>query len=301
VTATLGRFSDRWLDRLLAIGGDVEFVLVYPPDTEIRSVPDARARSLVSPVKGEFMQRLTGLYNMRGQYAIALDDDDFLHPDIAALASQYFTRCPQSWLLRLRQNNIDCEDLDAIDAPWTEMEWDEEAIAQEFAAIPIAPLEIPFDWRYVFLPWRERTDKNGRHVENFNNKVWNAQIVRESLPEISRSLQLVGNVRWIPAWNLDRYLGLALQAKHFQSQLIIGHAPPTGVEQVRYIVAPSSGKKARFHVSADLLLAKRFPQYGYFWNLLFKMLYDTLIVMKKQLKLSQPSVATQQSRAGSLK
>lgn len=33
VTPTLGKFSEHWLQQLLAIQGEVEFILVYPPGT----------------------------------------------------------------------------------------------------------------------------------------------------------------------------------------------------------------------------------------------------------------------------
>lgn len=87
VTPTRGHLTELWCDALAAIRGDVEFVLVFPPGVEIPASADARVRALTSPLRGEVTQRLTGLLNARGRYVLALDDDDFAHPEIAALAA----------------------------------------------------------------------------------------------------------------------------------------------------------------------------------------------------------------------
>ncbi|MEA5514041.1 glycosyltransferase family A protein [Nodularia sp. UHCC 0506] len=106
VTATLGNYSDYWLEQLLKIKGEIEFILVYPPNGKIKNIDDSRVRSLISPFKGEVMQRFTGLINAKGDYVIALDDDDFAHPDLLNLTSKYFQLFPESWVLRLKIQNI---------------------------------------------------------------------------------------------------------------------------------------------------------------------------------------------------
>ncbi|MBD0335899.1 MAG: glycosyltransferase family 2 protein, partial [Cyanobacteria bacterium Co-bin13] len=63
VTPTRGNFSDYWLDQLLAVRGDVQFVLVYPPGVPRRAIADPRVKSLTSPYKGEMMQRFVALLN----------------------------------------------------------------------------------------------------------------------------------------------------------------------------------------------------------------------------------------------
>ena len=100
VTPTLGRFSEYWLDSLLKTTGSVQFILVYPPDVEIRRINDQRVMTITSPYKGEMMQRFVGLLNARSEYVLALDDDDFVHPQVCELVDKYFQRFPTSTLRR---------------------------------------------------------------------------------------------------------------------------------------------------------------------------------------------------------
>ena len=44
VIPTLGNFSDSWLEQLLRINGDVEFLIVYPPGVKHRNVSDSRVK-----------------------------------------------------------------------------------------------------------------------------------------------------------------------------------------------------------------------------------------------------------------
>ncbi|MGB6301238.1 MAG: glycosyltransferase family 2 protein, partial [Rivularia sp. (in: cyanobacteria)] len=90
VTATRGNFADRWLEELLKIKGNVQFILVYPPNATVKTIDDVRIKNLISPFKGEVMQRFTGLINADSEYVMALDDDDYLHHGIADLVAQYF-------------------------------------------------------------------------------------------------------------------------------------------------------------------------------------------------------------------
>ena len=53
VTPTRGNFSDDWLENLLQVEGEVQFILVYPPGVSLRKIADDRVTSLVSPYKGE--------------------------------------------------------------------------------------------------------------------------------------------------------------------------------------------------------------------------------------------------------
>ncbi|MBD0269571.1 MAG: glycosyltransferase family 2 protein, partial [Cyanobacteria bacterium Co-bin8] len=63
VTPTLGNFSDYWLEQLMAVKGNVQFVLVYPPGMARRAIADPRVKSLTSPYPGEFIQRFLALLN----------------------------------------------------------------------------------------------------------------------------------------------------------------------------------------------------------------------------------------------
>ena len=72
-----------------------------------------------------------------------------------------------------------------------------------------------------------------------------------------------------------------MQAKIFQQGMILGHWLHCA-EQIRYIQAPSSTKgEIRSMFAADMLLALRFPQYGYFWNLFF---YEMWVALKIFIK-----------------
>ena len=64
------------------------------------------------------MQRFVGLLNASGEYVLALDDDDFVHPDIENLTGEYFKRFPESWILRLKKENIDFKDEERIKKDW---------------------------------------------------------------------------------------------------------------------------------------------------------------------------------------
>ncbi|KYC39999.1 glycosyl transferase family A [Scytonema hofmannii PCC 7110] len=300
VTATRGSFSDFWLEQLLKIKGDVQFILVYPPEASVKKIDDPRVEFLTSPFKGEVMQRFTGLINAKGNYVMALDDDDFAHPELLELTVKYFQRFPDSWVLRLKIQNINDDDEARIKQDWeTIPEVEQLEICQKtpenpypfqqgnykgLLEVPIAPLDKPLDIRHIIFPWKQRTDQNGIHFENFNNRVWKTERVKAALHELSGAMKIVGALTWLPAWSLDRLLGLFVQAKFYQKDAIIGHAPPKP-EQIRYIVRDSSLKETRLYLMADLLLVKCYPQYGYFWNLIFWQLYTIPRIIGKSVKL----------------
>ncbi len=277
VTPTRGNFSDYWLEQLLKIQGDIEFVLVYPPGVVTKSISDYRLKTIVSPYKGEVCQRFMGLLNASGEYVIALDDDDFIHPKVANLVTDYFQLFPESWVLRLRQARIDYRDQERLQQDWAEIPNINElkAVSRRqkedkkkiLLKLPIAPLTNKFDLRYLFTPYLQRKDMHGAHIENFNLKVWRNDLLQQTLSELGLAMHLLGEFNWIPFWSLDRLLGLFIQAKFFQENAIIGHWMP-GPEQTRYVVQPQSIKREfRLIFLADALLAKHFPKYGYFWNL----------------------------------
>jgi hypothetical protein len=71
-------------------------------------------------------------------------------------------------------------------------------------------------------------------------------------------------------------LGLFIQAKFFEKGKIIGHLLPLP-EQIRVEANPPEYKKSRrFYLLAELLLLKRFPQYGYLWNLIIDQVRGTV-------------------------
>ena len=299
VTPTRGNFSNYWIEQLLKVKGTVQFVLVYPPNVTIRSIDDSRVKVLISPYKGEMMQRFLALLNASGDYVLALDDDDFVHPDILNLTTEYFIRFPQSWILRLNKVVINFESTEDIKKHWQEIpDVHQLNICKKtteipypykqgnytgLLEIPICPLDKTFDIRYAIWPFMERKDNNGYHFENFNNIIWKNKLVQQALPDLSHTTQLTGALTWIPSSGFDRLLGLFVQAKYFQKDAIIGHWMPKP-EQIRYIDKPPSLKPPRFHVVSDLLLVKSFPQYGYFWNLFFNKLYGVPRTLGKTIK-----------------
>lgn len=279
VSPTRGNFSDYWLEQLLRIEGNVEFVLAYPPGVVPRPIDDVRVKAVVSPYKGEVIQRFTGLLNASGDYVLALDDDDFVHPQVLALITEYFKTFPESWVLRLMMEKIDHANEARIRQDWEAIpdihqlkiapkrpKEDRKTVLQE---LPIAPLNRNFDARYLVWPFLERKDMHGAHIENFNNKVWKNELVQQALADLSQTMKVKGALTWIPFWSLDRLLGLFIQAKFFQPDIVVGHWMPQP-EQIRYIVMPQNFKQEfRLIWPADALLAKSFPKYGYFWNLFF--------------------------------
>ena len=277
VTPTRGNFSPYWLEQLLRVEGSVQFVLIYPPQTAPRSINDPRIKTLVSPYKGEVVQRFTGLINATGKYVLALDDDDFVHPQVVSLVTDYFQTFPDSWVLRLMMKKVDYTDQENIYKPWSQLPIiDKHTIAnpqltnspeQTLRTLPIAPLTNRFNFKQMFLPYQDRKDMHGAHIENFNNKVWKNDLVQQALTDLSQTMKLIGALTWMPFWSLDRLLGLYIQALFFQENSTVGHwmsAP----EQIRYIVKSQESKQEfRLILPADILLIKRFSQYGYFWNL----------------------------------
>ena len=277
VTPTRGNFSSYWLEQLLGVEGNVQFILVYPPQTTPKSINDPRIKILVSPYKGEVVQRFTGLINATGKYVLALDDDDFVHPQVLSLVKDYFQVFPDSLVLRLMMKKIDYQDQQKIQKPWSQLPTIKKITAanpqQEdnfnitLRSLPIAPLKNSFNLQQMFLPYQDRKDMHGAHIENFNNKVWKNDIVQRALTDLSQAMKLIGALTWMPFWSLDRLLGLYIQALYFQENATVGHwmsAP----EQIRYIVKSQESKQEfRLILPADILLIKRFPQYGYFWNL----------------------------------
>jgi glycosyltransferase involved in cell wall biosynthesis len=300
ITATRGNYSDYWLSQLLQIKGNVQFILVYPPDVNIKAINDPRVQILISPYKGEVIQRFTGLINAQGDYVMALDDDDFAHPDILELSRKYFHRFPESWVLRLKIKNINNYEQARIKQDWEpipnveKLEIDKKTSENPFPfkkgnykgllEVPIAPLDKVFNIRHIIFPWQERVDQNGIHFENFNNRIWQTKRVKAALYELSQGMKILGALTWLPSWSLDRLLGLFVQAKFYQKDAIIGHAMPNS-EQIRYIVRDSALKETRLLLMAEILLVKCYPQYGYLWNLIFWQIYTIPKILAKSIKL----------------
>jgi hypothetical protein len=291
VTPTRGNFTDYWLEQLLRIQGtaaEIEFVLVYPPGVPQRSIADPRVKSLTSPFKGEMIQRFTAFLNAQGRYILAVDDDDFVHPDLFQLVKTYFQQFPDDLVLRLLGESLLHTEEEKIKTEWeplpaldtltiVDKRREEEDRYRTLQTIPFLPLYKPFNFRFLYWPWTKRRDHYGAHIENFNLKVWDNQVVQSVLPQLAQAVRVLGPIVWLPPCGFDRLMGLFLQAQlfeHHQDKPIIGHWMPLPV-QYRYISYPLSTKTPRFHFLSDGLLALWFPKSGYFWNLFFESFYNS--------------------------
>ncbi|MEM9089090.1 MAG: glycosyltransferase [Cyanobacteria bacterium P01_F01_bin.53] len=275
-------FSLDWLAALLKIEGDVEFILVHPPGVRPDPCDDNRMRQLVSPFRGEIIQRLSGMLNARGTYLLTFNCDEYINPNVPALAERYFQQFPDSWVMRLAKEEFPYGDEAALNAPWVELPEDLTAIPvcrkadgnlrlyeeeNRMMEIPIAPMHNKFDLACV---WRGRRDHLGPHAENFDKKVWINAMVQEALQEILQGMTLTGPIKYMPFWCLDRLLGLALQAKFYdpaQPNRLIGHKLPNPAQLRVEDNPPEYRRKGRFYIFAEIILLRRFPKYGYIWNL----------------------------------
>ena len=282
VVPTREGFSDHWLQELLKVEGEVEFILVHPPGMNKYTVDDPRLQQINSSFRGEIIQRLTGLLNTSGKYVLTVNCDEYLIPNILEIAVNYFKRFPDSWVLRLSKKAFKFGDRASLESTWLnvpkieslkicnrEINYDSGNCIVE---IPIAPLDKKIDL-LCFL--RRRKDHHGVHTENFDKKVWKNEMLQETLKELSETMVLGGPFKYVPFWCLDRLLGLFIQAKFFEKGKIIGHLLPLP-EQIRVEDNPPNYKKSkRFYLVAEILLLKKFPQYGYLWNLIIDQIRGT--------------------------
>jgi glycosyltransferase involved in cell wall biosynthesis len=283
-----GTYDEVWYENLLSFRGSVEILLVFLPDEPPRSFEDPRVRALVSPFRGEFIQRLAGLLNASGSYVVTIDDDDFLHPGTALAAEAYFARFPGSWVLRLADENLMLGDTERLTRSWgplPDLASAETCTAADLESggrgedpggilleLPIAPLGRRFRLRHALWSPSQRADARGVHSENFVNRVWRADLLRPVLVDLASTLTLVGALKVVPMWTIDRLLGLYVQAYYYEPGIRIGHWL-RGASLVRRVHRPPALRASRSYFVADSLLAKRFPRFGYFWNLFFHRLH----------------------------
>lgn len=274
-------FSSDWFHSLLAVQGPVEFILVHPPGTRLTPCEDPRMHQIVSAYRGEIIQRLSGMLNASGTYLLTFNCDEYINPAVPALAERYFQQFPDSWVMRLAKEEYAYGDQAALKAPWEELPQDLTTLPicrkadgnlrlyaeGHMMEIPIAPMHHRFDWGCI---WRGRRDHLGPHTENFDKKVWVNAMVQEALQEILKGLTLFGPVKYLPFWCLDRLLGLALQAKFYDPAYpdqLIGHKLPSPAQLRVEDNPPEHRRRGRFYIFAEIILLRRFSQYGYIWNL----------------------------------
>ena len=283
VVPTREGFSEHWFTKLLEIEGDVEFILVHPPGMKKHPTTDPRLQQINSSFRGEIIQRMTGMLNASGKYILTINCDEYLTPKIVEVAQDYYARFPDSWVVRLSRKGFTYGDRNVLDNPWQELPAIKDLavcfhnkkknknpdIAYDkgncLLEIPIAPLTNKLDWN-CFV--RQRKDHHGTHTENFDKKIWKNEMLQETLQDIIKTMSFFGPIKYIPFWCLDRLLGLFIQAKFFEQGKIIGHLLPQP-EQIRIEENPPEYKKSRrFYIIAEILLVKRFQEYGYLWNLI---------------------------------
>jgi hypothetical protein len=123
-------------------------------------------------------------------------------------------------------------------------------------------------------------------LENFNNKIWRTSVAVRALGDLMFHTRMCGAMRWVPSWNLDRLLGLYVQAMSYEPGRVIGHSFRAG-PQYYFGRVFQADRVGRFIWAADALLLKRFPRYSYFWNLLFEQIRGipgiSFAIVKKRL------------------
>lgn len=283
VIPTRGDFKGYGCNQVLTLEGNIEFIIVHPPATEKFDSSDQRVKQIISPLRGEVFQRCMGIINTTGEYVITIDQDQAIHPRIEKIVGEYFSKYPDSWVFRSGSKNINASEASEKGISWCDAddisslgvsskEKDNYQLFREkkaMAQIPIAPLDKRrLDMRLLFFPFVERKDQHGLHIENANKKVWQGDRIRSAAKEIAKAFELFGSIKRVPFWCLDRLLGLWIQAQFFQKDIFIGHWSP--IPFVTQITDDEQLKRhKRFYLEADILLIKKFPQYGYFWNLCF--------------------------------
>jgi hypothetical protein len=287
VIPTREGLSEHWLQALLQIKGNIELILVHPPGMAKFLISDSRLQQINASFRGEIIQRMTGLLNATGQYILTINCDEYLNPDIVEITINYFKNFPDSWVMRLNKQSFDFGDKASLEKPWEtitpieKLKICNKSQNKDYSyeqgnclhEIPIAPLDNQFDLRCFF---KNRKDHHGAHTENFDKKVWKNEMLQETLPEIIKLMVLPGPLKYVPFWCLDRLLGLFIQAKFFEKGKIIGHLLPPP-EQIRVEDNPPEYKRTRrFYLMAEILLLRRFPQYGYLWNLIVDQIRGTI-------------------------
>ena len=273
VVPTRGPVEDFWFSQLLKVRGDADIILVYPPGAQPREVQDGRVRQFVAPLRGEVIQRLSGLFNAQGEYVLSFNCDECVHPDIAHLVQGYFKRFPESWALRLKwdrdiefKGELDWRDMPDINRMEVLRKGDDLRAYSEGRAIievPIAPLDKWFN-PLLLIQFYPRKDHHGLHMENFDHRVWRNSLVQEAIRELKDCFNMAGPFKWMPFWALDTLLGLFIQAKFFKKGIVIGHWLPAPAQVVDIDFRHKRG--FRLYLLANMLALRKYARYGYLWN-----------------------------------
>jgi hypothetical protein len=303
--------DESWLRELLMIQGDVEFILIYPPNVPFIPISDLRLRQITSPLRGELIQRVTALLNASGEYVLSTNCDEYLHPKIIEITEDYFRNFPDSYFFKLNQVqypfgkapiNQSWDDLKPIKdidvrTRTSQKTYSEKEIGYTMREIPIVPLNNKID---LFAIFRGRQDQKGPHQENFDKKVWKNELVQESLKGVVSTFTLFGPFKYVPFWTADRVMGLSVQARFYEPDKIAGHWLSLPEQLRTEDNPPNQPRKNRRYLLAETSVLRQFPSFGYIWNLvifdrggIFMLWYpkDTLRSLAEMLglKKSKPS------------
>ncbi|MBE9200553.1 transposase [Nodularia sp. LEGE 06071] len=306
-----GGVQNSWLQELLKIRGNAEFILVYPPHVPFIPITEPRLRQITSPLQGEVIQRVTALLNAAGEYVLSINCDEYLHPNIVEIAEDYFSNFPDSYFFRLKQVDFPFGEV-LVDQPWaslnnikdieinkpnTEKTYSQSEKEYTMREIPIVPLNNKPDFLGFFTG---RKDHLGGHQENFDKKVWKNELVQETLKGIVPTFTIFGPLKYIPFWTADRLMGLSVQAKFFEPGKIAGHWLSSPEQLRTENNPPNYPRKNRRYVLSELSILRQFPGFGYIWNLvvfdkggIFMIWYprDTLKSLAEKLGLNKPNVS----------
>jgi hypothetical protein len=298
VIPTREGFEAHWLQELLKVKGDIEVILVYPPNCPKVAITDPRFRQIYAPFRGEIIQRITGLLNVTGIYTLSCNCDEYINPNIVEITQHYFNRFPDSWVMRVRIQCFKYGDKPQLEKPWinppaiellkvygkSSLDKKDYRDEEDLLELPIAPLNKKID---LLILLRGRTDQNGLHPENFDKKVWKTAMVQVTIQDIIDTMNIPGPFKYIPFWCLDRLLGLAIQARFFEPDKVIGHWMPLP-EMIRIEDNPPQyPRHNRFYLVAEILLLRKFSQYGYIWNLILDHLHLLPRSIAKNLMIQQ--------------
>ncbi|MTJ09789.1 MULTISPECIES: transposase [unclassified Anabaena] len=306
-----GGVEHSWLQELLKIQGNTEFILVYPPNVPFIPITEPRLCQIRSPLQGELIQRVTALLNASGEYVLSINCDEYIHPHIVAIAEDYFSNFPDSYFFRLKQVEFPFGKL-PVDKPWgclnnikdieirkpnSEKNYSQEEKEYTMREIPIIPLDNKPDFLALF---RGRKDHRGPHQENFDKKVWKNELVQETLKGIVPTFTIFGPLKYVPFWTADRLMGLSVQAKFFEPGKIAGHWLSLPEQLRTEDNPPNYPRKNRRYVLSELSILRQFPGFGYIWNLvvfnrggIFMIWYpkDTLRSIAEKIGLKKPNIS----------
>lgn len=304
--------QDSWLQELLKIKGNAQFILVYPPHVPYIPITDPRLHQITSSLRGELIQRVTALLNATGKYVLSINCDEYLHPNIIEITEDYFSNFPDSYFFKLKGAKFSFGDA-PINKPWnylnnikdiairksnSEKTYSEEEKEYTMREIPIVPFNKKLDLLAVF---RGRRDEKGPHQENFDKKVWKNELVQEALKGVVPTFTLFGPFKYVPFWTADRVMGLSVQARFFEPGKIAGHWLPLPEQLRTEDNPPNQPRKNRRYVLSEISLLRQFPSFGYIWNLtvldrggIFMAWFpkDTLRSLAQKLGLKKPNISS---------